>query len=305
MSLDRPEKPLLEALEGGPLVVDGAMGTQLYEAGVLFGACLEELNLSCPELVHRVHEDYVRAGAQVLETNTFGAHAMRLEKHGLYARVREINLAAVEIARRAAQGRAYVMGAIGPSGYSLGGLDLAEVKSALAEQARALVEGGVDALIVETMRQTNELRIGVEAAIAASGGKIPVIASASLDEHGLMADGTTAAEIACLAEAWGARLVGVNCGGGPMGVMAAIENMKDAGLPLFAAPSAGLPRKIGERLTYVSTAEDFGVYACRMLKLGVKMIGGCCGTTPEHITRTAASFRTAAFAAGAAARLRA
>jgi homocysteine S-methyltransferase len=296
MSSIGPEKTLLGALETGVLVVDGAMGTQLYERGVLFSACFEELNLSRPELVQRVHEDYLRAGAQVLETNTFGAHAMRLEKHGLQGKVREINHAAVSIARKAAQGRAYVMGAIGPSGYFLGDAsieDLAKVKSALGEQARALVEAGVDAIVVETMRQTNELRAGVEAAVAASGGKIPVVASASLDEHGLMADGTTAADVARLAKEWGASLAGVNCSDGPMGVMAAIENMKDAGLPLVAVPNAGLPRKIDDRLLYVSTPEYFGVYARRMYKLGVKMIGGCCGTTPEHIKRIAAAARMA------------
>ena len=296
MSALRPEKPLLDAIRQGVVVVDGAMGTQLYERGVLYSACFEELNLSRPELVLRVHEDYLRAGAQAIETNTFGAHSMRLDKHGLSAKVREINLAAVQIARKAAGGRAYVLGAIGPSGYFLGEAspeDLAKVKAAILEQARALVEADVDAIVVETMRQTSELRVAVEAAVEAAGGKMPVIASVSLDEHGLMADGTTALEIGRLAASWGAQIVGVNCSDGPMGVMTAIEQMAPIGVPLYAVPNAGLPRRVDDRTVYVSTPEYFGVYARRMFKLGVKMIGGCCGTTPEHIKRIAGAARMA------------
>lgn len=284
----------LEALSTGPLVVDGAAGTQLYERGVLYSACFEELCVSKPELVKKMHEDYVRAGAQVLETNTFGANAMRLEKHGMASRVREINLAAVKLAREASAGKAFVAGAIGPSGYFLGNAlpeDLAKVRSALAEQAQALVEAGVDVLLIETMRQTNELRIAVESAVAASGGKIPVIASASVDEASRMADGTTSGEIARLMREWGANVVGVNCCDGPMNVLEAIEPMLELGLPVWAVPNAGLPRRVDERLVYVSTAEYFGVYARRMFKMGVKLVGGCCGTTPEHIKRIAAAAR--------------
>jgi methionine synthase / methylenetetrahydrofolate reductase(NADPH) len=300
MSAVRPEKPLLDAIRQGVLVVDGAMGTQLYERGVLYSVCFEELNVTRPELVQRVHEDYLRAGAQAIETNTFGAHAMRLEKHGLQSRVREINLAAVAIAKKAVQqhaaGRAYVIGAVGPSGYFLGEAspeDLAKVKAAMLEQARALVEGDVDALVVETIRQTSELKVGVEALVEAAAGKIPVIASVSLDEHGLMADGTSALEIARMAKEWGAQIVGVNCSDGPMGVMTAVEQMSPAGLPLYAVPNAGLPRRVDDRMVYISTPEYFGVYARRMFKLGVRMIGGCCGTTPDHIKRIAGAARMA------------
>lgn len=291
-----PGPTFLEALASGPLVVDGAMGTQLYERGVLFSACFEELNLSKPELVKKVHEDYLRAGAQVLETNTFGANAMRLEKHGLQGKVREINEAAVKLARDAtsAGGKGFVVGAIGPSGYFLGDAlpeDLAKVRKALGEQAVSLVSAGVDALLVETLRQTNELRIAIESAVAASGAKVPVIASASVDEHNRMSDGTTAAEIARLMREWGASVVGVNCCDGPMNVLEAVEPMLALGLPVWALPNAGLPRRVDDRLVYVSTAEYFGVYARRMFKMGVKMIGGCCGTTPEHVKRIAAAAR--------------
>jgi methionine synthase I (cobalamin-dependent)/5,10-methylenetetrahydrofolate reductase len=295
---ERSTEPLArsfrDAMRSDPIVVDGAMGTQLYERGVLYSACFEELNVSRPELVAKVHEDYLRAGAMVLETNTFGANALRLEKHGLSDRVREINLAGVKVARQVAGGRAYVSGAIGPSGYFLGEAssdDLARVKNALVEQARALVEGGVDALYVETIRQTSELRVALEAAVEAAGGKVPIIASVSVDERDCMADGTTSAQIARLMKEWGADAIGVNCSDGPMNVLSAVEPMLEVGLPVSAVPNAGLPRRVDERMVYVSTPEYFGIYARRLFKLGVRMVGGCCGTTPDHIKRIAAAAR--------------
>ncbi|MGD0675290.1 MAG: bifunctional homocysteine S-methyltransferase/methylenetetrahydrofolate reductase [Polyangiaceae bacterium] len=293
------DRPFLEAVRAGALVVDGAMGTQLYERGVLYSACFEELNTSRPELVARVHEDYLRAGAQVIESNTFGANALRLEKYGLASRVRELNAAGVRLARTAASNRAYVVGALGPSGYFLGdaggagATDLAKVRSVLFEQARALLDAGVDALIVETIRQTPELRVAVESAVEASEGRVPVIASVSFDESGRMAEGTPASEIARLVRELGASVVGVNCSEGPMGVLAAAETMISAGLPVFAAPNAGLPRRVDERMVYVSTPEYFGVYARRMFRVGVRLVGGCCGTTPEHVRRIAAAARMA------------
>jgi homocysteine S-methyltransferase len=305
------ESRLLDALAKGPLVVDGAMGSQLYERGILHNVCLEELCLSKPEFIRKVHEDYVRAGAQVLETNTFGANAMRLEKHGLSGKVRALNEAAVKLARdaaglRAAEARgagtpassigAFVVGAIGPSGYFLGEAlpdDLSKVRTALFEQAETLVGAGVDALLVETVRQTNELRIAIESAVAASRGTVPVIASASVDERSRMADGTSSAEIARLMREWGASVVGVNCCDGPMNVLEAVTPMLELGLPVWAVPNAGLPRRVDDRLIYVSTSEYFGIYARRMFKLGVKIVGGCCGTTPDHVRRIAAAARMA------------
>lgn len=287
---------LLKALEDGPLVVDGAMGSQLFERGILYNACLEELCISKAELVRRVHEDYVRAGADVIETNTFGSNALRLEKHGLSGKVRVLNEAAVKVAREAAAGKAYVVGAVGPSGYFLGEAsadDLAKVRRVLGEQAEVLAGSGVDAILVETMRQTNELRVAIESAVAASGGKVPVIASASVDERSCMSDGTSAGEIARLMREWGADIVGVNCCDGPMNVLEATTPMLEVGVPVWAVPNAGLPRRVDDRLVYVSTSEYFGVYARRMFKLGVKLVGGCCGTTPDHIRRIAAAARMA------------
>lgn len=302
----RTDRPLLDAVRAGVLVVDGAMGTQLYERGVLYSACFEELNVSRPELVAKIHDDYVRAGAQVIETNTFGANALRLEKYGLQARVRELNVAGVKVARDAVAGQAYVIGAMGPSGYFLGeggdgsSADLEKVKGAFVAQASALVEAGVDALIVETLRQTPELRVAVEAAVAVAQGRLPVIASASLDESGRMAEGAPADEVARLLREWGASVVGVNCSEGPMAVLAAVEKMVPIGLPVLALPNAGLPRRVDERMVYVSTPEYFGVYARRMVRVGVRLVGGCCGTTPEHIRRIAAAARMAGGAGAAA-----
>jgi methionine synthase I (cobalamin-dependent)/5,10-methylenetetrahydrofolate reductase len=303
-SSSRTERAFLDAVRSGPLVLDGAMGTQLYARGILYSACFEELNVSRPELVTKVHEDYVRAGAQVIETNTFGANALRLEKHGLQSRVRELNAAGVRLARAAAGAQCYVAGAIGPSGWFLGEAgqasagDLARVKEAFSTQARALVEAGVDALLVETLRQGPELRVAVEAAVDAAEGRVPVVASVSLDETGRMAEGTDAAEVARLLKEWGASVVGVNCSDGPMSVLAAVEKMIPVGLPVLAAPNAGLPRRVDERMVYVTTPEYFGVYARRMIRVGVRLVGGCCGTTPEHVKRIAAAARMAA-AAGA------
>lgn len=287
---------LLEALAAGPLVVDGAMGSQLFERGILYNACLEELCISKPEVIRKLHEDYVRAGAQVLETNTFGANALRLEKFGLSTKVRELNEAAVKVAREAAGAKAFVVGTIGPSGYFLGEAlpdDLTKVSEVLFEQARVLVDSGVDGLLVETFRQTNELRVAIESAVRASGGRLPVIASASVDERSRMADGTSSGEIARLMREWGASVVGANCCDGPMNVLEAITPMLELGLPVWAVPNAGLPRRVDERLVYVSTSEYFGVFARRMFKLGVRLVGGCCGTTPDHVRRIAAAARMA------------
>jgi methionine synthase I (cobalamin-dependent)/5,10-methylenetetrahydrofolate reductase len=292
----KPLRPLLDALAHEALVLDGAMGTQLYERGVHYSTCFEELNLSRPELLTQVHESYLRAGAMILETNTFGANALRLEKHGLASRVRAINEAGVKVARTVADGKAYVVGAVGPSGYFLGDAsaeDLARVRAAIEEQVEALVGAGVDAIYIETVRQTSELRVMIEAAVRVTSGSVPVIASVSVDENDRMADGTTSGDIARSMKEWGADVIGVNCSDGPMNVLSAVEPMLETGLPVCAAPNAGLPRRVDERMVYVSTPEYFGLYARRLLKLGVRVVGGCCGTTPEHIKRVAAAARMA------------
>jgi methionine synthase / methylenetetrahydrofolate reductase(NADPH) len=290
----RPTRPLLEALERGVVTADGGMGTQLYERGVLFNVNYEELVVSRPELVLKIHEDYLRAGAQLLETNTFGANRVRLARNGLEERVRELNLAAVRLARKAAEGRAYVGGAIGPTGLIFAGFSDEErdrVRSAFREQAEALAEAGADAIILETMRQPEEIELAIEGVRAALGHSLPLIAQVSVDESLTMADGTPVAQMGERLKALACDVIGVNCSDGPMGVLAAVEKLLPLGVPLSAIPNAGLPRRVDDRFIYVSTPEYFGVFARRLCKLGVRIIGGCCGTTPEHVRRIAAAAR--------------
>jgi homocysteine S-methyltransferase len=288
-------RPFLDALQGGPLVGDGGMGSQLVERGVLFSVNYEELNLSRPELIGRIHEDFMQAGADVIETNTFGGNAIRLAHHGLEERVREINLAAVKIAKDAAAGKAYVAGAMGPTGllFEAGGAEAGRVRAAFKAQAEALAEGGVDVLIVETMRQPQEILLAVDAAREVVGKKIPIIAEVSIDQELLMADGTPVTTIGQTLKDRGVDAIGVNCSNGPQDVFSAVEKLVLLGVPITAMPNAGLPRRVDERLLYVSTPEYFGVFARRMFKLGVSMVGGCCGTTPDHIRRIAGAARMA------------
>ena len=285
----------VDALQRGVLVGDGGMGTQLYERGNLFSLNYEEFNLSRPEVIRKVHEDFVRAGADVIETNSFGANAIRLARHGLEGKVRDINLAAVKIAREAAGNNAYVAGSIGPSGLIFEGVqgDLERVRAAFKEQAEALAEGGVDALVIETMRHPREIVLALDTVREVVGTSVPIIAQVSIDQDLAMADGTSILAMGETLKARGASSIGVNCSTGPQDVFAALEKLVPLGLPVTAMPNAGLPRRVDDRLIYVSTPEYFGVFARRMFKLGVRLIGGCCGTTPEHIRRIAGAARMA------------
>jgi homocysteine S-methyltransferase len=300
----RSGRSFLDAIRRGVVVVDGGMGTQLYERGVLFNVNYEELALSRPELVQRIHEDYLRAGAQVIETNTFGGNRVRLARHGLDDRVREINLAAARLARAAAGDRAFVAGAIGPTGIVFAGFSDEErekVRNAFCEQAAALAEGGADVLLVETMRQPEEIELAIEGVRKAVDGEIPLIAQVSVDENLTMADGTPVGVMGERLKNLGVDVIGVNCCDGPQVVFAAVEKLLPLGVPLSAIPNAGLPRRVDDRFIYVSTPEYFGVFARRMCKLGVRLIGGCCGTTPEHVRRIAAAARMEGSASASAA----
>jgi methionine synthase / methylenetetrahydrofolate reductase(NADPH) len=287
-------RSFLDAIRRGVLTVDGGMGTQLYERGVLFNVNYEELAITRPDFVERIHEDYVRAGAQVIETNTFGANRVRLARHGFDERVREINLAGAKVARKAAADRAFVAGAIGPTGLVFAGFSDDErerVRAAFREQADALAEGGVDALMVETMRQPEEIELAIEGVKSSNGKDLPLVAQVSVDENLTMADGTPVEQMGERLKALGVDVIGVNCCDGPQVVFAAVEKLLPLGVPLSAIPNAGLPRRVDDRFIYVSTPEYFGVFARRMCKLGVRLVGGCCGTTPEHIRRIAAAAR--------------
>jgi homocysteine S-methyltransferase len=289
-----PRPPFAVALREGPLVFDGAMGTALYERGLLYSQSFDEANLSRPDLVRKVHESYVAAGADALETNTFGANVYRLRPHGLEAKAREINLAGVALAREAAAGRAYVTGAVGPTGLQLKTVraeEHAEIRAAFQQQAAVLAEAGVDALVLETFRQPEEIRLALEGVRAAVGAELPVIAMVSFDTFGTAADGSGPEAVAETLAAWGATAIGVNCADGPAGVYEMVVRMRGPGLPLVAMPNAGLPRRVEGRFAYMATPEYFLLYAKRLFKAGVRVVGGCCGTTPDHVRKIAAAAR--------------
>ncbi len=287
----------LSALRAGGLVFDGAMGTSLYERGNLYTACFDEMNLSRPDVISQIHCEYVEAGAEVIETNTFGANRYRLARHGFEGKVREINVAGVRLAREAAGKSAFVAGSVGPTGLTLETLSpdaLPAIAAAFHEQCLALYEAGVDAIILETFRQPDELKLALEAARAASAGELPVIACVSFDEGGTTADGRAPEQVAALLASWQADAVGVNCATGPAGVYEMVTRMKEAGLPLVAIPNAGMPQQVDGRLAYMATPEYFQVYARRLFKAGAHAVGGCCGTTPEHIRKIVAAARMVA-----------
>jgi homocysteine S-methyltransferase len=292
MGPTRRDTPFREAMRS-LLVFDGAMGSLLYERGVFVMQNFEQLNVTRPDIVSKIHEDYVSAGAQVIETNTYGANCFRLDRHGLGDQVRAYNTAGARLARRAAGDDVWVAGSMGPSGLVPGvatktELDLAS--ATFAEQAAALVEGGADVLLLETFRHLEELRIAFEAARQAVPDT-PIIATMTFDPTETVADGSGPEHVATTLRAWGADAIGVNCGDGPQIALAIAERMRAAGLPLCVQPNAGLPRTVDGRLLYMATPEYFDVFARRTIQIGATMVGGCCGTTPEHVRWMAKSGR--------------
>jgi methionine synthase I (cobalamin-dependent)/5,10-methylenetetrahydrofolate reductase len=278
------QRTLADVIATGPLLVDGAMGSLLYERGVLHTRSYDELTLSQPELIRTVHHDYVAAGAELIETNTFGANRMALARHGLAEQAQAINRAAVELARSAAGTRAYVAGAVGPTGARFGIASASErrlARFALAEQIDTLVLAGVDAIMLETFSSILELETAIEVA-KERGRRIPVIAMMVFDAAGKSDGGLGPAEIADRLIAAGADVVGGNCGIGPAELYQVAVSMVGRGKPVIAQPNAGLPASVEGRTLYVANPEHFGVFARRMLKSGVRLIGGCCGTTPDH-----------------------
>jgi methionine synthase / methylenetetrahydrofolate reductase(NADPH) len=273
-----------EAIAAGPLLLDGAMGSLLYERGILHTRSYDELNLSQPELIRTVHRDYVQAGAELIETNTFGSNRIALARHGLAEQAAQINRVGVALARSAAGDRAYVAGAVGPTGVKHGIASASErrlARFALAEQIDTLVLAGVDALILETFTSILELETAIQVA-KERGPRVPVIAmmvfGADLKSDG----GLGPSEIADRLAAAGADVVGANCGIGPAELYQVTIGMIGHGKPIIAQPNAGLPATVEGRTLYVANPEHFGVFARRMLKSGVRLIGGCCGTTPAH-----------------------
>jgi len=284
-----------------PILADGAMGTLLYARGIPINHCYDELNITNPGPILGVHEEYLQAGAQILETNTFGANRFRLARHGMQQKVAEINTAGVRLARQAAEhfrdkqaGEAWVAGALGPLGVRLeplGITSLSEARDAFAEQIRALAEAGVDLLVLETMMALNEVREALQAA-RETAPELPVLAMVTVDEDGNCLDGASAATAATLITEWGADAVGVNCSTGPATVLTAIEAMRGATtLPLAAIPNAGLPRAVEGRNIYLCSPEYMAGFARMAIGAGAQIVGGCCGTTPNHIRAMRSALR--------------
>jgi homocysteine S-methyltransferase len=279
-----PPKSLSEAIASGPLLIDGAMGSLLYERGVLHTRSYDELNIAQPELVRKIHEDYVAAGADLIETNTFGANRIALARHGLVDQIVQINRAGIELARSAAGDRAYVAGAVGPTGVKFSIATQRERKLArfaIAEQVDTLVLAGADAIVLETFSSILEMEEAIDVS-RERGPKIPIFAMMIFDGEGRSDGGLGPAEIADRLIAAGADVVGGNCGLGPAELYQVVTGMVGRGKPVIAQPNAGLPASVEGRTLYVANPEHFGVFARRMLKSGVRMVGGCCGTTPEH-----------------------
>ena len=278
-------KPFLEELNNHVLVCDGAMGTMLYAKGVFINRSFDALNLAQPDLVSAVHQEYVRAGADVIETNTFGANPVKLETFGLRDRLADINISGVRLARRAARERAWVAGSVGPLGIRIepwGKTGVDEAEAFFAEQARALVEGGVDLFVLETFRDLNE--IGAAIAAIRSVCDLPIVAQMTTEEDGNSLDGTPPEKFGPELQRRGADVIGVNCSVGPAPMLETVERLeRTVSTRLSAQPNAGRPRDIEGRTIYLCSPEYMASYARRFVELGVALVGGCCGTTPEHI----------------------
>ena len=289
------ERVLKDLIADGRVhVFDGAMGTMLYAKGVFINVCYDELNLRSPDLVRDVHRAYVRAGAEILETNTFGANPVKLAHYGLAAETYAINRKAAELAGEAARDRALVVGAIGPLGVRLepfGETSRAEALELFRTQAEGLRDGGVHGFVLETFSDLDEIREALRAVRALCD--LPVFAQMTIQEDGKTAYGTDPEAVAVALDDAGADVVGLNCSVGPQGVLEAIERMaRVTSRPLSAQPNAGLPRQVGDRRMYMASPEYTGEYAKRLVEAGARFVGGCCGTTPDHIKTVAAYVRS-------------
>jgi homocysteine S-methyltransferase len=266
-------------------VFDGAMGTMLYAKGVYINRSYDELNLTNPDLVREVLEEYVRAGADIIETNTYAASAPKLQQYGLESSLREMNIAAARIAREASCDRCYVAGAVGPLGLRIepyGPTSFEEAKEMFKAQISALLEGGVDLFVLETFSDISEMRQAIRAVKELCD--LPIVAQMTILPDGNTSFGTTPEVFTARLDEWGADVIGLNCGVGPAIVLTAVEKMRAVtNKKLSAQPNAGLPRDVQGRQFYMCSPEYMAKYAKRLIQAGVKLIGGCCGTTPAHI----------------------
>jgi methionine synthase / methylenetetrahydrofolate reductase (NADH) len=289
-------RTFLDEIDRRVLVCDGAMGTMLYAKGIFLNKSFDELNLTQPDLVAEVHQAYVRAGADVIETNTFGANRIKLGSFGLADRVRALNVQGARIARHAAREQAFVAGAIGPLGIRIepwGKTGTDEAEEYFREQASALYEGGVDLFILETFRDLNEIRAAIRAVRRVCN--LAIVAQMTTEDDGNSLDGTPPESFAPALESEGAAVLGVNCSVGPAGMLETIERIAQATRARLAAqPNAGRPRDIEGRNIYLCSPEYMASYARRFILNGVKLVGGCCGTTPEHIRQIKQAVRALA-----------
>ncbi|MBI3667488.1 MAG: bifunctional homocysteine S-methyltransferase/methylenetetrahydrofolate reductase, partial [Acidobacteria bacterium] len=276
-----------EKLASRILVCDGAMGTMLYSKGIFINRCFDELNLSAPDLVRQVHQEYLQAGSEILETNTFGANAYSLAKHGFAEKLADINRAGVKLAREVGGEKVFIAGSVGPLGARiepLGRISFEEARAAFRRQIEVLLESGVDLVILETFYDLNELREAILAAREAGGAELPVVAQVNLDDDGAMFNGTLPEVFTPQIDEWGADVIGCNCSSGPKIMLDVIEQMLQlTRKPVSAQPNAGLPANVEGRNIYLCSPEYMAQYARRFIWAGVKIVGGCCGTTPEHI----------------------
>ncbi|HKP36392.1 MAG TPA: bifunctional homocysteine S-methyltransferase/methylenetetrahydrofolate reductase [Pyrinomonadaceae bacterium] len=274
-------------------IFDGAMGTMLYSKGIYINRSYDELNLVAADLVREVHAEYIRAGAEIIETNTFGANVNKLQPYGLEGSLREINIKAAQIARQAAGDRVYVAGAVGPLGLRIepyGPTSFDEAKEMFTAQISALLEGGVDLFVLETFSDISELHQAIRAVRDLCD--LPIVAQVTIQMDGNTLFGATAESFTTQLEEWGVDVIGLNCGVGPALVLSAIEKMRAlTSRRLSAQPNAGLPRDVGGRQIYMCSPEYMAEYSRRIIQSGAKFIGGCCGTTPAHIKMIADALR--------------
>ena len=300
MLISKPTKSLAcdfrERLSEQVFVADGAMGTMLYARGVFINRCFDELNLTSPAMIADIHREYARAGSEILETNTFGANRIRLSAFGLAEKTTAINRAGVRLAREAAGEGVYVAAAMGPTGLRLeplGALTLTEARSNFLEQAHALCEEGVDLFILETFTDLAELREAVLAVREAAGPDMVIVAQVAIGDSGELPSGVSALDFIRLAQTWPVDVLGFNCSVGPKTILDAFEEVAPhSSKPLSACPNAGLPVTVEGRSIYLSSPEYMAQYSRRLLQAGARIIGGCCGTTPEHIKQIVSETRS-------------
>jgi methionine synthase / methylenetetrahydrofolate reductase (NADH) len=287
-------KDFLSELQDRVLVCDGAMGTMLYSKGVFISRCFDELNVSNPDLVREVHTDYIKAGVDIIETNTFGGNRMKLMSHGLADQIREINVRGAAIAREAAGNDVFVGGAIGPLGIRIepwGKTSIDEARAIFRDQAEALLAGGVDLFILETFSDLNEIQAAINGVKDICNK--PIVAQMTIEEDGNSLEGTPPETFVRRIEQWGADVIGLNCSVGPQTMLDIIERIAHiTSKKLSVQPNAGKPKNIEGRNIYLCSPEYMASYAKKFVRYGVRLVGGCCGTTPQHIKAIRAAVKS-------------